>query len=99
VNRMQGIISDATAGGDGRFWNDETHQIAVFEQWMVVVYHSRGLTAGFGVNPGSGGEDLAGGETNLTIGAAPWSRQEGPPPTSAATVAAAAPHCRAACHP
>jgi hypothetical protein len=32
--------------------------------------------------PGSGGEDLAGGETNLTIGAAPRSRQEGPPSTT-----------------
>jgi len=50
--------------------------------------------------PGSGGEDLAGGETNLTIGNAPQSRREGPPPTTAAAVAAAAPFsCRAGCRP
>jgi hypothetical protein len=41
--------------------------------------------------PGSGGEDLAGGETNLTIVTAPRSRQEGLPPTTTAAVAAAAP--------
>jgi hypothetical protein len=49
---MQSIVSDATAGEGGRFWSEETRQIAVFEQWLVVVYHSRGLTAGFGVNQG-----------------------------------------------
>ncbi len=49
--------------------------------------------------PGSGGEDLAGGETNLTIGDAPRSRREGPPPNTAAAVATTAPHCRAECHP
>jgi hypothetical protein len=48
---------------------------------------------------GSGGEDLAEGETNLKIGAAPRSRREGPPPTTATAVATAAPYCRAACHP
>ncbi len=50
MNCMQGIVSNATAGGGGRFWSEETRQIAVFEQWLVVVYRSRGLAAGFGVN-------------------------------------------------
>jgi hypothetical protein len=49
--------------------------------------------------PGSGGEDLAGGETNLMLSAAPRSRQEGPLPTTTAAVAAAAPHCHVVCHP
>ena len=50
--------------------------------------------------PGSGGEDLAGGKTNLTIGNAPQSWREGPPPTTAAAVATAAPYsCRAGCRP
>ncbi len=50
--------------------------------------------------PGSGGEDLAGVETNLTIGTAPQSRREDPPPTTAAAVATAAPYsCRAGCRP
>jgi hypothetical protein len=52
VNCMQGIVSNTTAGGGGRFWSEETRQIAVFEKWLVVLYHSRGLAAGFGVNQG-----------------------------------------------